>query len=54
MINDPRGLVNYQIKKQVLVGLKSIATNDRGGYTNGDIKDSAQLSILSAFKIVVV
>ena len=49
MINDPRGLVNDQIKKQVLEGLKTIATRDSTLYTNGDLKDSVQLSTLEYF-----
>ena len=50
MINDPRGLVNDQIKEQVLKGLKSFVTNKDELFTNGDIKDRAQL----AFKNVQI
>ena len=46
MINDPRGLVNDEIKKQVLEGLKSIATNDYANEVNGDIKERAQLTTI--------
>ena len=46
MINNPRGLVNDKIKKQVLEGLKTIAANDFSNYVNGDIKEKTQISIL--------
>ena len=54
MINDPRRLVNDQIKKKVLEGLKPIATSDNGRYTNGDIKDSAQLFSSNVSKMFIL
>ena len=45
MINDPRGLLNDQIKKQVLKGLKMIALKDAYYYVNGDIKKTAQFLV---------
>ena len=51
MVNDPRGLVNDEIKKQVLEGLKPLATFDKPGWVNGDIKKRAQFLVRNAYKI---
>ena len=40
------GLVNDQIKKQILEGLLPIASHDDVSYVNGDIKDKSHLNAI--------